>query len=123
VIEYEGGQAALVFDGHVVHGQEDRTFLAGTTGSAVSVGPSLAEQVVTVCTAAGRSSPNLEGTWFPDGFHGSMGELLCAIEERREPSNSARNNLRSLELTFAAIASAHEGVARIPGEIQSLPLI
>ena len=36
IIEYEGGQAALVFDGRVAHGQEDRTFLAGTRGSAVN---------------------------------------------------------------------------------------
>jgi hypothetical protein len=52
-----------------------------------------------------------------------MGELLCAIEERREPLNSARDNLRSLELTFAAIASAHDGVARTPGQAQRLPQI
>jgi predicted dehydrogenase len=121
VIDYDGGQAALVFDGRVIHGQEDRTYLAGTRGSAVSVGPSLAQQTVTVHTADGPSSPLLQGTWFPDGFHGSMGELLCAIEERREPSNSARNNLRSLELTFAAVASAHEGMPKTPGEIRRLP--
>jgi hypothetical protein len=44
----------------------------------------------------------LEGVWFPDGFHGAMAELLCAFEERREPEHSARNNLRSLALCFAA---------------------
>jgi predicted dehydrogenase len=121
LIEYEGGQAALVFDGRVVHGQEDRTFLGGTRGSAVSVGPSLSDQTVTVHTVGGHASPRLQGTWFPDGFHGAMGELLCAIEERREPLHSARNNLRSLELTFAAIASAHDGAARIPGQVRSLP--
>jgi predicted dehydrogenase len=47
-----------------------------------------------------------EGAWFPDGFGGTMGELLCAIAEGREPYNSARHNLRSLELTLAACASA-----------------
>jgi hypothetical protein len=40
----------------------------------------------------------------PDGFWGTMSELLCAIEEKREPRNSARHNLRSLELCFAACA-------------------
>ena len=34
-----------------------------------------------------------------------MGELLCAIEEGREPSNSARENLFSLALAFAAVRS------------------
>jgi predicted dehydrogenase len=123
LIEYDGGQATLAFDGRVVSGQEDRTFLAGTSGSALSVGPSLSEQTVTVCTPAGRYRPRLEGTWFPDGFHGAMGEVLCAIEERREPLNSARDNLRTLELTFAAIASARDGNAQIPGHIQRLPQI
>ena len=34
-----------------------------------------------------------------------MGELLCAIEEEREPLNSARDNLRSLRLCQAALRS------------------
>jgi predicted dehydrogenase len=123
VVEYEGAQAAMVFDASVIYGQEDRTFLAGTLGSAFSIGPSLSEQSVTVHTKAGHYSPELVGTWFRDGFHGSMGELLCAIEEQREPLNSARDNLHSLALTFAAIASAHEGVPTKPGQVQSLPRI
>lgn len=39
---------------------------------------------------------------------------LLALEEDREPSNSARNNLQSLELCFAAIQSADTGVAVTP---------
>jgi hypothetical protein len=35
-----------------------------------------------------------------------MSELLCAIEENREPYHSARDNLQSLELCFAALTSA-----------------
>ena len=50
-----------------------------------STGPSLNAQQVTFSTAEGRSRPSLEGEWFPDGFHGTMGELLCAVEEKREP--------------------------------------
>jgi predicted dehydrogenase len=38
-----------------------------------------------------------------------MGELLCAVEEGREPLNGARENLRSLALAFAAIESARTG--------------
>jgi predicted dehydrogenase len=52
----------------------------------------------------------LEGAWFVDGFAGTMGELLCAVEEGREPSNSARHNLATLRMVDAARASAeHAG--------------
>jgi hypothetical protein len=37
-----------------------------------------------------------------------MGELVTAIAEGREPYNSARHNLLSLELTLAACLSAEE---------------
>jgi predicted dehydrogenase len=53
----------------------------------------------------------LDGAWFVDGFAGAMGELLCAIKEDREPSNSARDNLATLRLTHAATASAERGGA------------
>jgi predicted dehydrogenase len=122
LIDYEDAQASLFFNATVLYGQEDRTWLAGTQGSAVSAGPSLSEQAVTLYTPSGYSIPPLEGTWFRDGFHGAMAELLCAIEERRAPSNDARGNLHSLALAFAAIASAHEGVAKAPGEVRRLPM-
>jgi predicted dehydrogenase len=48
----------------------------------------------------------LEGAWYPEGLAGTMAELLCAIAEDREPYNSARHNLLSLELTLAACRSA-----------------
>jgi predicted dehydrogenase len=48
----------------------------------------------------------LEGAWYPEGLAGTMGELLSAVAEEREPSNSARHNLLSLELTIAACRSA-----------------
>ena len=50
-----------------------------------------------------------------------MGELLCAIEEDREPSNSARNHLKSLELCFAALKSADTGKIIKPGQVTRLP--
>ena len=63
----------------------------------------------------------VKGCWFPDGFHGAMGELLRAIEEDREPTNSARDNLRSLELCFAAVASAEIRRPVDPGTVRRLP--
>jgi hypothetical protein len=61
---------------------------------------------VTLHTAAGFAVPELRGTWFVQGFHGAMAELLCAIEEGREPINNARTNLRSLALCYDALACA-----------------
>jgi len=120
VVEYEDAQAALFFDAGTLFGEQDCTFVAGTLGTVESTGPSLNKQEVTFSTAEGRARPSLNGTWFPDGFHGTMGELLRAIEEKREPTNSARDNLRSLELCFAAVASAatHDPVK--PGSVRRL---
>jgi hypothetical protein len=49
-----------------------------------------------------------------------MGELLCAIEEDRAPYNSAANNLESLAVAFAAIASAERGQPVRPGDVRRL---
>ncbi len=122
LIEFEGGQASLVFNANVTHGQEDRTFVAGTSGSIVSTGASLSDQTVTLYTEDGVAQPQLDGTWFREGFHGAMGELLCAIEEDRIPSNNARDNLRGLTLCFAAIASAIERRPMKTGDVRRLSL-
>lgn len=117
-IDYADAQVRLAFNGHVREGQEDRTVLCGRTGTLRSYGPSLSEQHVEVSTAQGRASPSLEGTWFTSGFQGAMGELLCAIEDRRVPSNSARENLTSLALCFAALGSADSGEPTRPGSVR-----
>ncbi len=117
VIAWPGAQVRLNFNGHVRHGQEDRTVVCGSRGTLRSCGRSLSEQTVTLDTAAGRATAPLQGTWFTSGFQGAMGELLCAIEERREPAHSARNNLHSLALCFAALASADSGEPRRPGDV------
>jgi predicted dehydrogenase len=122
LIEFPNGQASLIFNADVTHGQEDRTFVAGSLGSVVSLGPSLSEQTVTLHTAAGSAQPVLEGTWFREGFHGAMGELLCAIEQQRQPVNNARDNLCGLALCFAAIASLAEKKPKISGEVRQLKL-
>jgi predicted dehydrogenase len=51
----------------------------------------------------------LEGAWYPDGFAGALAELVTSIAEDREPFNSARHNLLSLQMTLAACRSAEEG--------------
>jgi predicted dehydrogenase len=121
VIDFPTAQVRMCFNAHVVYGQEDRTVVSGELGTARAFGPSLNEQRVQLWTDAGHSEPQLVGNWFDNGFRGSMGELLCAIEQDREPANSARENLRSLQLCFAAIASADQGSPVCPGIIERLP--
>ncbi|MCY6381777.1 Gfo/Idh/MocA family protein [Hoeflea prorocentri] len=108
LVRLEGGQASLIFDAATKFGPQDSTYIAGTKGSVSSTGPDLGQQQVTLVTEAGRATPELAGTWFNDGFRGAMGELLCAVEDDREPMNSAAANLESLAMTFAAIRSANE---------------
>lgn len=119
-IDYPDAQVRLNFNGHVREGQEDRTVVCGSRGTLRAFGPSLSEQTVEVHTAAGRATAPLVGTWFSSGFQGAMGELLCAIEEDRVPTHAARNNLDSLALCFAALASADSGEPRTPGEVTGI---
>ena len=39
---------------------------------------------------------NCRGAWFVDGFAATMGELMCAVAEDREPENSAADAARSV---------------------------
>ncbi len=110
-VEFDEGQATLVFNADTAFGQEDRTTIVGSAGTLRSVGPGLMQQRLTLHTAGGIAEPVLQGSWFPEGFQGAMAELLCAIEENREPLNSARGNLRSLAISFAALQSADRGEA------------
>lgn len=121
LIEYEQAQVSLIFNGDTLYGKQDTTTVIGTKGTLISSGPSLTEQTVTLHTATGSASPVLMGSWFPDGFHGTMAELQCALEEGREPDNNGRHNLRSLALCFAAIASAETGTPQKPGDTVALP--
>ncbi|MEM1272943.1 MAG: Gfo/Idh/MocA family oxidoreductase [Pseudomonadota bacterium] len=120
LVKFDGGQASLVFDGGVKYGPKDTTFIGGTTGSLSSDGPDLGNQSVTLTTAEGIARPNLDGQWFNDGFRGTMGALLCAIEDDSEPENGARENLRSLALAFAAVHSRLSGKEVAVGAVRRL---
>ena len=109
LVTFDGGQASLVFDGATRYGARDSTSVVGANGVASSLGPDLGHQAVELYTEAGVSRPLLTGSWFNDGFAGAMGELLCAIEDDREPLNSARGNLSSLKLCQAALRSVRTG--------------
>jgi predicted dehydrogenase len=121
IVEYDSAQATLIFDGFTRFDRLDRTLVVGSTGAIRSGGPTTEHQRVELTTADGIARPRLKGAWFPDGFHGTMAELLSAIAEKREPTNSARNNLPSLALCFAAVASAERGEPVRPGTVRQLP--
>ena len=55
----------------------------------------------------------LSGAWFVDGFAGTMGELMSAIEEDRAPENSAADAAESVRLMLAARDSAADGGAPV----------
>jgi predicted dehydrogenase len=120
LVEFPDGQAALLFDGATKFGPRDRTIITGTEGTLESQGPNLGQQQVTFTNAAGFARPTLEGTWFNDGFVGAMGALLQAIETGKPPLHNARDNLASLALAFAAIASSRRGEPVAPGSIRSM---
>jgi predicted dehydrogenase len=122
ILEYDHGQASLAFDADVKIGPQDRTFVAGDKGTASSVGPDLTHQTLTLTTAKGVAVPKLEGSWFTNGFHGTMAELLASIEQKRQPSNAARTVLAGLATCFAACRSADTGRPQTPGKVRKLPL-
>jgi predicted dehydrogenase len=109
IVTFPTGIASLDFNGFSRFGQQESCTIVGTQGTLRGVGGVCSIATVEVSTAAGTATTNLEGSWFPDGFRGAMGELLCAIEENREPENSAAANLKSLALCLGAMKSADEG--------------
>lgn len=102
--------ATLAFNGCSRFGARETCTITGTLGTLHTVGDICGISSVEIDTADGIATAQLDGSWFPDGFRGCMGELLCAIEEDRESENSAADNLKSLTLVLAAMKSADEGV-------------
>lgn len=121
-IDYEGAQVGMNFNAHTTHGEQDVTTIVGTQGTLHSEGKALNDQHLTLFTEGSRAEAELAGDWFENGFQGTMSELLCSIEENREPSNSAASSLKSLELCFAAIASADSGQSYTPGSVRKIEL-
>lgn len=120
LVEYDNAQATLSFTADSRYGLEDRTLIAGSEGMIVAEGPELNEQTLRFVSGEKIYRPKLCGHWFPDGFHGTMAELLSAIEEGREPEHNPESVLESLALCFAALKSADTGLPVAPGEAKTL---
>jgi len=63
-------------------------------------------------------SPTWPQVWFPDAFEGTMGELLCSLEEGRESVLSGRDNLNTMALVHACYRSLDEHRPVRPAEIK-----
>jgi predicted dehydrogenase len=63
-------------------------------------------------------TPTLEGGWFPDAFLGPMASLMEALQTGKPPLTSGEDNLRTLQLVFAAYKSMEEKRAVSPQEVQ-----
>ena len=85
IIEYESTQATLIFDGFTRFDHLDRTLVVGSNGAIRSVGPSNRAPARRADDGRRHRPAAAQGRWFPDGFHGTMAELLSAIAENREP--------------------------------------
>jgi predicted dehydrogenase len=109
-VEFPQAAATLLLRGSS-HRARSGTYRAeGTGGTLVHAAANeLGGPTVTLHTDADVQSFTLSGNWWENGMHGTMGELLAAIESGRRPSNDARTSLPGLSLCFAAIASARSG--------------
>ena len=109
-VQLDKSQASMVFRGGSAQGSMNFNHITGSAGTISSVGAQLEEdQTITVSTPQGQGTPEIEGSWFPGGFDGTMSELICAIEEDRQPTNSGRDNLETLAMVMAAMQSAESG--------------
>ncbi|MXZ21848.1 MAG: Gfo/Idh/MocA family oxidoreductase [Caldilineaceae bacterium SB0665_bin_25] len=86
-------------------------YLDGTRGSALLSNPMGTAKLSLALKDAPEQVQTYEiaGTWGYEGFAGSMGEMLRALEEGREPECSGRDNLESIRIAVAAVESASSG--------------
>jgi predicted dehydrogenase len=113
-IDYEDGSSALIRGVGCAHTSRPRKLFwihgsRGTIrGAVLGSGPVPGSESLELERDGTTTAFRLDGSWHADGFAGALGELVTAIAEKREPYNSARHNLLSLELTLAACRSAED---------------
>ena len=85
VVNYGDGLATLGFSAYETRSQMEYICCVGSKGTYRGLGKVNKVHDVELTTDKGTFNYSLEGTWFPDGFRGTLGEFLRAIEEDREP--------------------------------------
>jgi hypothetical protein len=121
ILEYENGFRATSWDdvwtGPANEGAEQdisiRWRVEGTDGLARGTigwpdypNPTPSTLDFTTTAAPGWFQPRWKEVWFPDAFVGTMAQLLCALEEDRQPEISGRDNLNTMALVDACYLSA-----------------
>jgi|UniRef100_UPI004049E212 predicted dehydrogenase len=117
IVNYGDGLATLGFSAYESIEPREYICCVGSKGTFRGTGNVNKITAVELSTRKGTAKYDLQGNWFPDGFYGTLGEFLRAIEAGHEASINATNNLRSLELCYAALASADSGQPVKPGKV------
>lgn len=95
---------------NIIHAHDAHSsgwYIDGTEGSVVLAGNDLS--LYRRDRPGERQAWRIQGQWFPDAFGGSMGEMLRALAEGREPQTSGRDNLSSIRIAYAAVESSETG--------------
>ena len=113
LLEFEKGGLGVVLDSNASHPDSptrstfriegDRGYAEGEASGAPRI------HVRSDSLPAGQIDQSFQSNWFSNGFAGIMGDLLCAIEQGREPITSGRDHLKTLDLIFKAYDSAERG--------------
>lgn len=117
VVNFGDGLATLGFSAYESHEPREYFCAVGSKGTLRGAANVARIDELEYSNAKGTVKLPLKGEWFPDGFRGTLGEFLRSIEEDRDPSISAADNLKSLELCFAAVESADTGKPIKPGKV------
>ena len=135
ILEYANGFRASAWDdvwtGPAREGAESDIYIKwrveGTEGTAMgTIGwpsyPALVPSTLDFTTAKKPGywfKPRWKEVWFPDAFVGPMAQLMCAIEESREPEIGGRDNLKTMALVDACYMSYKEHRAIAIDEISA----
>ena len=116
ILEYDAGPRAAAWDdvwaGPTREADAIRWRIEGTEGTATgTIGwpkyPARTPSTLEVFTrSGGRAKSDWHEVWFPDAFAGTMGQLLCALEDGTPPEIGGRDNLQTLALCEAVFAAA-----------------
>ena len=108
-----GATATIRIAGDVVASEPSAPFwVHGTTGS-LRGSVLLDSDRLSLDRGDGAVDLPLTGAWFVDAFAATMGELMCAVAEDRQPENAAADAARSVALVLAAADSADAGGAPV----------
>lgn len=114
-------KVSISFNGDESEDPRDVTTVRGTRGSIFSRGPDLEDQELVLRTGGGEHKVPIRGRWFTTGFEGTMSDLIGSARGQVSPVNTARENLVSLQLAFAACHSANLGRTVQVKDVSSFP--